>query len=97
MYETVNFWQSIKTPDTINVKATWLKVDGSLQAASEALVQANVFGVIFDREAMGYTTVNQWSSPAPFNAKGGYTNVFFHFTDRHWNDFTENGIVLLMD
>lgn len=96
-HEAVNFWQSIKTPDTINVKPTWMKADGTLQSASNAVVQAAVFGVIFDREAMGYTTVNQWSSPAPFNAKGGYTNVFFHFTDRHWNDFTENGIVLLMD
>ena len=96
-HEAVNFWQSIKTPDTINVKPTWMKADGTLQSAANAVVQAAVFGVIFDREAMGYTTVNQWSSPAPFNAKGGYTNVFFHFTDRHWNDFTENGIVLLMD
>lgn len=96
-HEAVNFWQSIKTPDTINVKPTWMKSDGTLQSASNAVVQGSVFGVIFDREAMGYTTVNQWSSPAPFNAKGGYTNVFFHFTDRHWNDFTENGIVLLMD
>ena len=96
-HEAVNFWQSIKTPDTINVKPTWMKADGTLQSATNALVQAGVFGVIFDREAMGYTTVNQWSSPAPFNAKGGYTNVFFHFTDRHWNDYTENGIVLLMD
>lgn len=96
-HEAVNFWQSIKTPDTINVKPTWMKADGTLQSAANAVVQGSVFGVIFDREAMGYTTVNQWSSPAPFNAAGGYTNVFFHFTDRHWNDFTENGIVLLMD
>ena len=96
-HEAVNFWQAIKTPDTINVKPTWMKADGTLQSATDAVVQAGVFGVIFDREAMGYTTVNQWSSPAPFNAAGGYTNVFFHFTDRHWNDFTENGIVLLMD
>lgn len=96
-HEAVNFWQAIKTPDTINVKPTFMKADGTLQTPTNAVVQANVFGVIFDRESMGYTTVNQWSSPAPFNAKGGYTNVFFHFTDRHWNDFTENGIVLLMD
>ena len=96
-HEAVNFWQSIKTPDTINVKPTWMKADGTLQSASNAVVQAAVFGVIFDRETMGYTTVNQWSSPAPFNAAGGYTNVFYHFTDRHWVEYTENGIVLLMD
>ena len=96
-HEAINFWQAIKTPDTINVKPTYMKTDGTLETPTNAVVQANVFGVIFDREAMGYTTVNQWSSPATFNAQGGYTNVFFHFTDRHWNDFTENGIVLLMD
>ena len=27
----------------------------------------------------------------------GYSNIFWHFTDRYWNDFTENGIVLLLD
>ena len=95
--EVVNFWQSIKTPDTINVKPVYLKNDGTLVNAESAVNQDKVFGVIFDEEAMGITTVNQWSAPSPFNAKGGYTNLFWHETSRYWNDFSENGCVLLLD
>lgn len=97
-HETVNYWQSIETPDTINVKPVYFnKADGSLTTAAEAMTQANIFGVMFDDEAAGYVRVNQWSAPAPFNARGGYQNTFWHFTDRYFNDFTENAVVLLMD
>lgn len=95
--ETVNFWQSIATPDTINVTPTYLTADGSLTTPSEAVNQANIFGLIMDREAAGYTTVNQWSGTSPFNQRGGYQNVWFHFTDRYWNDFTENAVLFLLD
>ena len=96
--EVVNFWQSIKTPDTIKVKPVYMDAtDGTLINSEDTITQADVFGVIFDEEAVGITTVNQWSAPTPFNAKGGYSNMFWHFTDRYWNDFTENGVVLLLD
>lgn len=94
-FETVNFWQSINSPTNINITATYMKNDGTL--TSTAVNNYDVFGVIFDEEALGYTVVNQWSAPAPFNAAGGYTNVYHHFTDRYWNDFTENAVVLLLD
>lgn len=94
-FETVNYWQSINKPTEISITATYMGANGAL--ATKAVTQANVFGVIFDEEALGYTVVNAWSAPAPFNAAGGYTNIYHHFTDRYWNDFTENGIVLLMD
>lgn len=97
-HETVNFWQSIDSPDAINVKPVYFNVtDGSLTTAVEAMTQANIFGVMFDDEAAGYVRVNQWSATAPFNARGGYQNTFWHFTDRYFNDFTENAVVLLMD
>lgn len=95
--DTVNFWQSIKTPDTINVKPTYMLPTGELTTPAAAATTANIFGVIFDENALGYTLVNQWSAPTPFNAKGGYSNIFWHETARYWNDFTENGIILLLD
>lgn len=94
--ESVNFWQSILTPDSINISPTYLKPDGKLEDG-EAVEQGNIFGVIFDRDAMGYTVMNQWAGTTPLNAKGGYWNTFLHFTERYWNDFTEKGIVLLLD
>jgi hypothetical protein len=58
---------------------------------------AGIFGVMFDEAALGYTLVNQWSAPTPFNARGGYSNIFWHETARYWNDFTENGVIFLLD
>lgn len=95
--ETVNFWQSIKTPESINIKPTYLKADGTLGTPVAAVQTDAIFGVLFDESALGYTLVNQWSAPTPFNAKGGYSNIFWHETARYWNDFTENGVVLLLD
>ena len=93
----LNFWQSISTPDTINVTPTYMKTDGTLETPQAAVNQANVFGVICDREAAGYTIVNQRTTSAAYNGKGEFQNFWMKFTDRYWNDFTENAIVLLMD
>ena len=95
--EYVNFWQSIKTPAEINVTPTYMNTNGVLVTPSKAVDLKNVYGVIMDREAAGYTVVNQWSGTSPFNQRGGYQNIWFHFTDRYWNDFTENGVIFLLD
>lgn len=96
-YEGVNFWQAINNPDSINVKPAFMGTDGTIVTAASEVQQNNILGVLFDEEALGYTTINQWAMPSPFNAKGGYYNQFWHFTDRYWNDFTENGVVLILD
>lgn len=96
-FERVNFWQSALDPSSINSKVVMLKKDGTLTSASEEVTISNVFGVLFDEEAAGYTTVNEWSQPSPFNARGGYYNQFWHFTDRYWNDFTENAVIFYLE
>lgn len=95
-FEAVNYWQSIDSPDNINITASYTDVDGTVKKSSAVNID-NVLGVIFDEEALGYTVVNQWSAPTPFNAKGGYSNIFWHFTDKYWNDLTEKGVVLMLD
>ena len=96
-FERVNFWQSALDPSSIKNKPVVLKEDGTLSSASNAVEINNVFGVLFDEEAAGYTTVNEWSQPSPFNARGGYYNQFWHFTDRYWNDFTENAVIFYLE
>lgn len=96
-FERVNFWQNPNSPDALNVMPIYLKSDGTLTSPAAAINEPHVFGVLFDDEALGYTVVNQWSATTPFNAAGGYSNVYYHFTDRYWNDFTEKGVVLLLD
>lgn len=95
--EVVNYWQSITTPNQLKVTPTYLNTDGTLVTPESPVTVSDIYGVIMDEEAAGYTVINQWSAPTPFNAKGGYSNMFWHFTDRYWNDFTENAIILLMD
>ena len=41
--------------------------------------------------------VNKWSATTPLNARGGYSVMWTHYTGRWCNDFTENGLVLLLD
>lgn len=96
-HEQVNFWQSINTPDGISVKASYMKTDGTVTNDETGTATSNIFGVLFDEEAVGITTCGQWSSASRFNARGGYTNFWYHFNDRYYNDFTENGIVFLLD
>ena len=95
--ETVNFWQSIETPDSINVKPVYLNADGTLTNSTTAVEVSEIFGAIIDEEAVGYTVVNQWASATAMNAAGGYFNQYYHFTDRYLNDFLENGIILLLN
>ena len=94
--EAVNYWQAIDAPMTLNVTPSYMKPDGTIDTGAAQNI-TNLVGVIFDRDALGYTTVNNWSATTPLNAKGGYWNTFHHFTERWYNDFTEKGIVLLLD
>lgn len=96
-FERINFWQSLDKPAEISIKPNYMHTDGTIKTSDTNVTSTAVFGVVFDREAVGMTMVNEWSAPAPFNARGGYTNTFWHYTTRFWNDFTENGVVFLLD
>jgi len=95
-FEKVNFWQSALVPSRLENTPLMLKKDGGLKKTPPTTID-NLFGVLFDEEAAGYTTVNEWSQPSPFNARGGYYNQFWHFTDRYWNDFTENAVIFYIE
>lgn len=95
-YERVNFWQSIDSGDEINITPSYIDTAGVVKKGA-ATAKANVFGVLLDEEAVGYTMINEWSQNTPFNAAGGYYNQYWHFTDRYWNDMTENCVVFLLD
>lgn len=96
-HETVNYWQNIAQPGSVLATPTYMGTDGTLVTASDPVRVDGIFGLIFDEEAIGVNRYNEWSERTPMNAAGGYTNIYWHWNRRYWNDFTENGILLLMD
>lgn len=91
-YEAVSYWQRIGSPMVISTKPVYLKADGSLEEAQTA-TDATLIGILADREAFGTVNMNEWMAATPFNARGGYYNMFWHQEKRYWNDFTENCVV----
>ena len=93
--ERVTFWQNIDVPYSVDAKPAYLDTatGNVIDAASDTLVE-NIIGVLFDEEALGMTTLSTWTANSPFNPAGGYYNIYWHFTQKTWNDFTENFVLL---
>lgn len=94
--EAVNYWQAIDDPDEISITPTYLLNDGTLDVGN-AVAQTEVLGVIFDEEALGITVMNEFSGITPMNVRGQYWNQYYSYVIRYFNDFTEKGLVLLLD
>ena len=95
-FESVNWWQAPSAPDEIKVTPVYINTSGAATTGA-AQSMSNVLGVLFDENAVMTTAINQWSASTPFNPAGGYSNMYFHEGHRYCNDFTEKGIVLLLD
>lgn len=86
-FKTVPFWQSLQTPAGINIKPA---------SGGDAIVQSEVMGILYDREAMGTFKKKYTSLTTPINAAGKYYNVFYHMITMYFNDLTENAVVFLL-
>ena len=95
--ETVNFWQSIDSPDEINITPAYTDNSGVLTSPLTPVNQSDVFGIIFDRDMMGMTLLDRRVLSTPLNTKGLYRNLHVHCKQRVVFDNTEKGIVLLLD
>lgn len=94
--EKVSFWQSIKSPDKINLNPC-VYIDSSAAVATATVSEDNIMGVIFDRDACGYNIYQNDLQTSPYNAAGQYYNIFSHVRVQTQNDLTEKGCVLLLD
>ena len=98
-FEAVSYFQSptAGNRNKINILPSYTSSAGAVVNAESAVELTNVFGVLYDRDAMGCTRILQATERSPYNAKGRYSNIFHHFQTRYWNDWTENAIVFYMD
>ena len=63
----------------------------------DAQTLSNVFGVIFDRDAIGYNIFDDSVDATDFNARSKFYTIYHHADYQYTNDLTEKGIVLLLD
>ena len=93
--EKVTYWQNIEDPYSVQGTPSYLNTTtGNVDVAGSSVLVENIVGVLFDVEACGMTTLSTWTAPSAFNPSGGYSNVFWHFTQKTWNDFTEKFVLL---
>lgn len=104
-FEPINFWQSAATPYEIDAEVAvndpTINITGSgvddIKTAAIANVGKPVLGVLFDDEAIGISMVNEGVYTTPLHITGKYWNTAWHFNVRVLNDFTESGVVLMLD
>lgn len=94
--EAVTYWQSIKTPDQVQVTPSIVDATGAV-SIGQAQTVSKIFGLIFDEDAIATNIVDDYIVNTPMNAKGLYYNTWFTTQARYTNDLTEKGVVLLLD
>lgn len=94
----VTYWQNLDNPYSVQAKPAYLNTTtGAVDTAAAAVQVDNILGVLFDRDALGMVKRSTWSAASNFNPRGGYYNLFWHWTQSTWNDFTENFVLLYAD
>lgn len=96
-WEAIGFWQSIDTPDSIAVQPVYTSTTGTVTTTESETEQAGIFGLIHDKDAIGYAITQPEAAVTPYNAKGSYWNEFYHATFKTISDNTEKACVLLLD
>lgn len=94
--ETIPYWQSIDTRDTVKVTPSYVDNTGTLVSSTAQTVE-NVFGLIFDRDAMGMSILDRRVLSTPVNESGLYRNIWVHCKQRIVFDNTEKVCLLLLD
>ena len=96
--EAVSYWQAIDKPTTINTTPVYLDATtGQVATAAAAVNETDVFGVIFDEDAIVYNLRDWIMTNTPLNARGLYWNTFLTVNIQLCQDLTEKGAVLLLD
>ena len=95
--ESIPFWQSLDKRDEVLVTPSYVDTTGTLVTPGSAVNVENIFGLIFDRDAMGMTILDRRVLSTPVNESGLYRNIWVHGKQRVVFDNTEKCCLLLLD
>jgi hypothetical protein len=88
----VPYWQSAQSPLDIN-----LIIEGDDAEQEESTTLSNIVAFIHDRDALGTYRKEVEVATTPLNARGLYTNQFWHMNDLYFNDVSENGVIFTLN
>ena len=88
----VPYWQAAKSPYDIDL----LIEDPNEEEPQEETLE-NIVAVLHDRDALGTYRKEVEVATTPLNARGLYTNQFWHMNDLYFNDITENGVLFTLN
>ena len=95
-FEAVNFWQSQEYPASINAKPNVLNTTtGEANVAGDYVELPYVLGILFNEDALGIMPKFE-SAGSVYNPRGEYSNLFWHWLFKMYNDYTENAIVYVL-
>lgn len=82
--ELVNYWQSIETPTDVNAKIVSIDGDGEVDVAASAATVSDVFALLVDDDAMGYTRYSEGMYATPINARGRWNVRRLKIREKIW-------------
>lgn len=88
----VPYWQAAQSPMNIN-----LVIEGDDGEEEESTTLSNIVAFIHDRDALGTYRKEVDVATTPLNARGMYTNQFWHMNDLYFNDISENGVIFTLN
>jgi hypothetical protein len=92
----VDFWQAIDNPNSISATPVYIDGTGQVQTGTAQVIN-DIFGVMFDRDAVVVSNIDREVMNTPYNARGRYYNTFLSANSRYCNDLTEKFVVLKLD
>ena len=94
--EGVDYWQAIENPNMISVAPSVVNENGVVSIGENVEVD-NIFGVMFDEDAIAINPIRRSVGVTPMEQAGRYWNTWLSANTRYTNDLTEKGIILLLD
>lgn len=98
--EAISYWQSMKSPSTVNVYPAYTNTSGVLvhdTTSGNNVEVENVLGIVFDRDAMGLSITDRRVLSTPLNTKGLYRNIHVHAKQKTIFDNTEKIAIFTLD
>lgn len=95
-FERVNFWQSQQKPEQMSATPNILDVDAGNSKNGSLTTIPYVVGMLFDEDAAAVIPQFNYASTTPFNSRGGYYNMYYHWRFNSQVDYTENALLFIM-